>query len=94
MDSQPSSEGGDREELEGGPAQGAPQHYGPPPPPPLPHPKEAVVQTQEVTEIRPTLAAAAAAPAAVALPLPTGPRVTVPVGWKRIVLLDSVIYYR
>ena len=89
MDSQPSSEGGDKEELEGGPTQGAPQQFGPPPS--LPHPKESVVQTQEVTEIRPTLAAA---PATVALPLPTGPRVTVPVGWKRIVLLDSVIYYR
>ena len=62
---------------------------------PLPRPKEgvnvahAVVPPREIPAEQSSVVAAAA-PA----PLPTGPRVTVPVGWKRIVLLDSVIYYR
>ena len=108
MDSQPSevSEegGGVIEDLDDGPVRGASQ---PDPgvqqlvePPqqqigPLPHPKEgvnvapAVVPPREIPAEQPSVVAAAA-PA----PLPTGPRVTVPVGWKRIVLLDSVIYYR
>ena len=63
---------------------------------PLPHPKEGVNVTPAVVvpprelQAEHSSVVTAAAPA----PLPTGPRVTVPVGWKRIVLLDSVIYYR
>ena len=61
----------------------------------IPHPKvgmnvePAVAVPRELPAEQPSVVAAAA-PAAI----PTGPRVTVPVGWKRIVLLDSVIYYR
>ena len=99
MDSQPSEaseEGGVSEDLDNsvheasqpdpGVQSQVEQHVGP-----IPHPKmePAVAVPRELPAEQPSVAAAA-----VPAPLPTGPRVTVPVGWKRIVLLDSVIYYR
>ena len=104
MDSQPSEvseEGGDREESDGSlrdasqPDPGVQQEAEPQQQVgPSPHPKEGVNVVPAVAGREPPAEPPAVVAAAVPTPLPTGPRVTVPVGWKRIVLLDSVIYYR
>ena len=103
MDSQPNEvseegEDGEEEELDG-PVREASQPADPVVEPqqmvPSPHhPEEGVNAMPSVAAGEPPAGPPTVVAAAAPTPLPTGPRVTVPVGWKRIVLLDSVIYYR